>query len=89
MPSLLSIRHPLASTAEQHATLERLAIPDFDDTLKSHGLARLETLPIEVLQVNVGKLCNQTCAHCHVDAGPDRTESMTRDTAERGQRGRR
>src|SRR5262245_19509290 len=83
MPSLLSIRHPLASTAQQHATLERLAIPDFDDTLKSHGLARLETLPIDVLQVNVGKLCNQTCAHCHVDAGPDRTESMTSVTAER------
>jgi len=83
MPSLLSIRHPLASTAEQHAMLERLAVPEFDDTLERHGLGRLETLPIEVLQVNVGKLCNQTCAHCHVDAGPDRTESMTRDTAER------
>ena len=35
---------------------------------------------IEVLQVNVGKLCNQTCRHCHVDAGPDRREVMTRET---------
>ena len=31
-------------------------------------------------QVNVGKVCNQTCHHCHVDAGPQRTESMTKDT---------
>jgi radical SAM/Cys-rich protein len=35
------------------------------------------------LQVNVGKLCNQACHHCHVDAGPKRTEVMTRATAER------
>jgi radical SAM/Cys-rich protein len=39
-------------------------------------------LGIEVLQVNVGKLCNMTCEHCHVDAGPDRREIMTRQTAE-------
>ncbi len=37
---------------------------------------------IGVLQVNVGKLCNQTCVHCHVDAGPARTEQMSRETAE-------
>jgi radical SAM/Cys-rich protein len=35
-----------------------------------------------VLQINVGKLCNQTCAHCHVDAGPHRREIMSRETAE-------
>jgi radical SAM/Cys-rich protein len=35
------------------------------------------------IQVNVGKLCNQACHHCHVDAGPRRTERMTRETAER------
>jgi radical SAM/Cys-rich protein len=35
-----------------------------------------------VLQVNVGRVCNQTCTHCHVDAGPDRRESMSRETAE-------
>ncbi len=38
--------------------------------------------PIEVFQVNVGKLCNQVCTHCHVDAGPTRTEQMSRETAE-------
>jgi radical SAM/Cys-rich protein len=39
---------------------------------------RRETL--DTLQINVGKLCNQACRHCHVDAGPNRTEVMTRDT---------
>ncbi len=82
MPSLLSIRHRLASTAEQHASLGRLDVPEFEEMLERHGVDRLSTAAIEVLQVNVGKLCNQTCAHCHVDAGPDRTESMTRETAQ-------
>jgi hypothetical protein len=47
----------------------------------SHG-GPLRKRPIEVLQVNVGKRCNQACVHCHVDAGPARTETMTRETAE-------
>jgi radical SAM/Cys-rich protein len=42
----------------------------------------LRATAIQVLQVNVGKLCNQTCAHCHVDAGPDRREIMSPETAE-------
>jgi radical SAM/Cys-rich protein len=37
---------------------------------------------IRVLQINVGKVCNQRCAHCHVDAGPQRRETMSRETAE-------
>lgn len=37
---------------------------------------------IRVLQINVGKVCNQRCAHCHVDAGPERRETMSRETAE-------
>lgn len=77
----------LASGAAQ---LERLAaVPvtdvlagDFDAHLASSGLAPLCATGIEVFQVNVGKVCNQTCAHCHVDAGPTRAESMTRDVAE-------
>lgn len=36
---------------------------------------------VEILQINVGKLCNQTCAHCHVDAGPNRHEQMDAQTA--------
>lgn len=42
----------------------------------------VETLTPHVLQVNIGKLCNQACTHCHVDAGPDRTEMMSRDVME-------
>ena len=46
------------------------------------GLHPLAATGITVLQINVGKLCNQTCRHCHVDAGPDRRESMSRETAD-------
>ncbi|MDE2710319.1 MAG: arsenosugar biosynthesis radical SAM protein ArsS [Acidobacteriota bacterium] len=56
--------------------------PSFNARLARHGLHPLRATGIEVFQINVGKLCNQTCRHCHVDAGPDRTERMTRDTAE-------
>ncbi len=38
--------------------------------------------PLEILQINVGKLCNQTCVHCHVNAGPNRSEQMTEEAAE-------
>ncbi len=50
--------------------------------LADKGLHPLQSQGIQVLQINVGKLCNQTCRHCHVDAGPDRRESMSWDTAE-------
>ena len=53
----------------------------FDEKLAAHGL-ELRAAGVETLQVNVGKLCNQACKHCHVDAGPKRTEIMTRETAE-------
>jgi radical SAM/Cys-rich protein len=42
----------------------------------------LHATGIAVFQINVGKFCNQSCRHCHVDAGPERTEKMTRETAE-------
>ena len=83
MPSLEASRHPLAATDEQERTLARSGAPPFDDVLIRNGLPVLQTTRIEVLQVNVGKLCNQTCAHCHVDAGPDRREAMSRETASR------
>jgi radical SAM/Cys-rich protein len=50
--------------------------------MEQGGLHPLRPTGITVFQINVGKLCNQTCRHCHVDAGPDRTESMSRETAE-------
>jgi radical SAM/Cys-rich protein len=57
-------------------------LPTFSHRLSEIGLEPLRPTGIEILQVNVGKLCNQTCAHCHVDAGPDRTEVMNRETME-------
>src|SRR5439155_24428602 len=53
----------------------------------SHRLAtdgsRLRRSRTEILQVNVGKLCNLTCVHCHVNAGPKRKEIMTQETIDR------
>jgi radical SAM/Cys-rich protein len=54
----------------------------FEEKLAESGYGSLRAAGIETLQVNVGKLCNQTCRHCHVDAGPARQEIMTRETAE-------
>ena len=55
---------------------------NFNSHVKEEGLD-LKPLSIEILQINVGKLCNQACLHCHVDAGPKRTEAMDRQTAEK------
>jgi radical SAM/Cys-rich protein len=79
--SLRARGHELASAAVQRETLARTGVPAFDEVLARHGRPLLEAHGIEVLQVNVGKLCNQTCAHCHVDAGPDRREVMSPETA--------
>lgn len=54
---------------------------DFDEKLVSYGL-ELRASAVDTLQINVGKLCNQACKHCHVDAGPSRTEMMKRETVE-------
>jgi radical SAM/Cys-rich protein len=53
---------------------------DFAQTLEHHGWPTLNPAPLEIFQINVGKLCNMTCRHCHVDAGPDRREIMQRTT---------
>jgi radical SAM/Cys-rich protein len=80
--SLRSRGHRLAAPAAQIAALARTGAPAFDEVLARHGRAPLEAGATLVLQVNVGKLCNQACGHCHVDAGPDRREVMSRETAE-------
>lgn len=56
--------------------------PHFRELLHAQGRSDLRANGIRVLQVNLGKLCNQTCRHCHVDAGPDRREIMSRQTAQ-------
>src|SRR4029077_7086953 len=63
--------------------MEHPTAPDFATALEAHGLAGLRRLSPTTLQVNVGKRCNQACHHCHVDAGPKRTEVMTDAVAER------
>jgi radical SAM/Cys-rich protein len=51
---------------------EAAALPGFDQKLASHGRFPLTAVAVDTLQVNVGRLCNQACRHCHVDAGPHR-----------------
>jgi radical SAM/Cys-rich protein len=55
---------------------------DFSQMLKDHGLT-LQRGPAEIFQLNVGKLCDLTCAHCHVNAGPKRKEIITLETINR------
>jgi radical SAM/Cys-rich protein len=55
----------------------------FQACLARAGQTELHRRPVSTLQVNVGKLCNQACKHCHVEAGPKRTEIMTWEVMER------
>ncbi len=80
LPTLLRQGSPLAEPTNQLRILAECGAPPFERTLAGGGLAPLRAIGIEVLQVNVGKLCNQTCRHCHVDAGPERREVMSRET---------
>ncbi|MCK6449002.1 MAG: arsenosugar biosynthesis radical SAM protein ArsS [Planctomycetes bacterium] len=87
VPTLARRGAELASPRVQLEALARaqLADPlggDFDRHVERAGFAPLSSVGIQVLQLNLGRVCNQTCAHCHVDAGPDRRESMSRETAE-------
>lgn len=82
MTSLTLMRQgsPLADPVHQREVLDSTAFPAFGASLATSGLWPLTATGIQVLQVNVGKLCNQTCRHCHVDAGPERKEVMDRET---------
>ena len=82
-PTLLNTRSPLADSATQRATLHGLPLRrTFEEAVESAGHAPLRATGVSVLQLNVGKRCNQACRHCHVDAGPDRTEVMRDDVIE-------
>ncbi len=59
-----------------------LARSAFDTALMQAAQFPLSAASVDTLQINVGKRCNQACKHCHVDAGPNRTEEMSRETAE-------
>ena len=80
MKSLLAQHHPLSSAIKQLDILDQAGkILPFRENLAKAGLSPLKPTGIEIFQVNVGKQCNQTCKHCHVDAGPDRKEKMTQE----------
>jgi radical SAM/Cys-rich protein len=77
LPTLSKQQHPLARGAAQRERLAQIPLTrSFEDALGSAGLHPLRATGIDVLQINVGKRCNQTCRHCHVDAGPERQEVM-------------
>ena len=81
--TLLGRHNPLASPSEQLKVLAQSGPRlSFEAQLNQAGLYPLRAVEIAVFQINVGKLCNQTCRHCHVDAGPDRPETMSLETAE-------
>ncbi|MEE8241058.1 MAG: radical SAM protein, partial [Nitrospirales bacterium] len=66
--TLLGRNDQLASSTEQLKILsETKACPPFDTKLHAAGLTPFHATGITILQINVGKLCNQTCRHCHVD----------------------
>jgi len=81
----LKFRHSkLADTSEQidilQNTFNNSEEEKFSVCVKRSGIEKLTSRKVEIFQINMGKMCNQTCKHCHVDAGPDRKEIMTRET---------
>jgi len=87
--SLLRRRSPLADPKQQLADLNAVNLADkahngnFDKALTANGWSTFQPAKLDIFQINIGKLCNMTCRHCHVDSGPDRTkENMDRETVE-------
>lgn len=64
----------------EHGPANNVFLVPFQQKLEQSNLYPLKATGVEIFQVNIGKMCNQTCRHCHVDAGPDRKEIMTRET---------
>lgn len=83
--TLSSRRAPLADPSAQLATLDAAmnGRATFEEALRGAGWNALTPAALEIFQINLGKLCNMTCRHCHVDAGPDRSDAMmTRETVD-------
>jgi radical SAM/Cys-rich protein len=86
MKSLKAQNHLLADASQQIEVLEHgdhvheYKLVPFQQKLEAIGLFPLKPTSPQIFQINVGKMCNQVCKHCHVDAGPDRKEIMTRAT---------
>jgi radical SAM/Cys-rich protein len=60
-------------------SVQQLQHLSFSECLQREG-ACLRRDAIHTVQINLGRLCNQSCHHCHIDAGPQRTEIMSRET---------
>ncbi len=80
--SLLRRQSELARASKQVELLSSpvAGLPRFSENLKKVDLFPLKPTGLDIFQINVGKMCNQVCKHCHVDAGPDRKEIMTKET---------
>lgn len=73
--------YTIKSTQKVFCFMSRTTSLSFPAALAAAGLPPLAAGGIDTLQINVGKRCNQACKHCHVEAGPNRTEVMTGETA--------
>lgn len=80
MKTLNAQKHLYSNTEAQLEVLGEATVPSFQERIANIGFDPLKPTNLDILQVNMGKMCNQTCAHCHVDAGPDRKEIMTKET---------
>ena len=85
MKSLHAQHNSLADAHHQVEILEQdreddFRLVPFQQKMEEANLFPLTPTKLSIFQVNIGKMCNQVCRHCHVDAGPDRKEIMTKET---------
>ena len=83
--SLKVLQHHLSKAENQVAILEASGEhrhESFKKKAGNIGMFPLRSSTVDIFQVNMGKMCNQVCQHCHVDAGPDRKEIMTKEVME-------
>ena len=78
--SLAAQNHELSESEKQLRLIDKTGLTRFEENLEKTNLYPLKALGVDTFQINMGKMCNQVCNHCHVDAGPDRKEIMTRET---------
>lgn len=79
--SMKAFGESLANANEQLKIINQTdGLARFEEKFKETGENQLLAKELEIFQINIGKMCNQVCKHCHVDAGPDRKEIMTRET---------
>jgi len=86
--AMMSLKKQKNKLADANRQLEILSsgifengeLPTFKDKVSKTHQFPLRPKLLEILQINLGYMCNQVCEHCHVDAGPDRKEIMTKET---------